>query len=182
MGASYVEVAAKVIGVTAGQVRAYVERLKRLGGPESIPSVARYATIKAGTVPEIEQGAVIQEGAPLEDAAPEAPNLRELDNLYAKWAAATSPDERAAVVKEIYRPAHELGTAAGWQELHENDPDFPSDVAAAIVNKIPNFWEGTTPSSVPTHTPSRRRWLPNGSESEVATRKDSTCTQITMWN
>jgi len=132
--ASNFEAVAEAIGVSVGKVRAYVERLRgRPEGPKPIQPVKHYATIKAEPIPPIER-------PPIKEAPPlEAAKCRELDALYDKWAAA-SPDERAAVVKEIYRPAHELGTAAGWLELHENDPDFPGDVAAAIVSKIPNFW------------------------------------------
>ena len=138
--ASYIEAVAKFIGVPVGEVRAHIRRLKRRAeGPESIPSVVRYATIKAGPIPDIEQPAAIQEGARPEAAEPEPANRWELNNLYDKWVAAASPDERTAVLKDIRREAKKLGSAVGWIELYGSNPDFASEVAAAVVNKIAAF-------------------------------------------
>jgi RNA polymerase sigma factor (sigma-70 family) len=135
--ASYVEAVAKVIRIPVGRVRAYLERLKeRPEGPESIPSVVRYATIKAEPI-LAEPLFTIQEVAP-EAAELEGGKRWELDDLHNKWGAA-SPDERPAALEDIRRSAHKLGTAVMRLELHEAIPGFASEVAATVVDKIAAF-------------------------------------------
>jgi hypothetical protein len=81
--------------------------------------------IKEVPTPELAGLAMIEEVPPLEAAALEAAEYWELDDLHSKWAAASSPEERAALLEEMHTAAQKLGSAVGWRELHENDPDLP---------------------------------------------------------